>query len=88
MLADVASVGCYTTGWSVELAKMWNKNLWVYDQEQTAWFRWDGEAWLPGTPVIESIHFTGTGTRYLTDDGKEAIRNLFERSFAPRTVEE
>lgn len=72
------------TGWSVELARMWNKNLWVYDQEKKGWYRWDGSEWAPGTPVIESIHFTGTGTRYLTDDGKRAVADLFERSFGRR----
>jgi SpoU rRNA methylase family enzyme len=69
------------TGWSVELARMWNKSLWVYDQDQNGWFRWDGESWIPGTPLITSIHFTGTGTRYLTDEGRAAIRDLFARSF-------
>jgi hypothetical protein len=69
------------TGWSVELARMWNKNLWVYDQDKQGWHRWDGQEWVPGTPVIEAIHFTGTGTRYLNDAGKKAVKELFERSF-------
>ena len=69
------------TGWSVELAKMWNKSLWVFDQERDGWFTWDGEEWLSGIPVIESIHFTGTGTRYLSENGQRAITDLFERSF-------
>ena len=69
------------TGWSVELARMWNKSLWVYDQDQKGWFYWNGERWMPGTPLITSIHFTGTGTRYLTDDGRQAIEDLFARSF-------
>jgi hypothetical protein len=72
------------TGWSVELARMWNKALWVYDQDKAAWFRWDGTDFVPGTPVLESIHFTGTGTRYINDAGKAAVRDLFERSFARR----
>ncbi|MFT7520163.1 MAG: hypothetical protein ACI9MC_002307 [Kiritimatiellia bacterium] len=70
------------TGWSVELARMWNKRLWVFDQDQSRWFRWDGEGWVAGRPVIDSIHFTGTGTRYLQDNGRAAIDELFERSFA------
>ena len=69
------------TGWSVELAKMWNKSLWVYDQEREGWFNWDGEEWLSGVPVIESMHFTGTGTRFLEENGKAAIQSLFDRSF-------
>lgn len=70
------------TGWSVELARMWNKALWVFDQDQDRWYRWDGEEWVPGKPTIESLHFTGTGTRYLKPNGRAAIEQLFERSFA------
>ena len=70
------------TGWSVELAKMWNKSLWVFDQDKAAWFTWDGEEWLSGVPVIESTHFSGTGTRFLEDIGRQAIDSLFERSFS------
>jgi hypothetical protein len=69
------------TGWAVELARMWRKNLWVYDQEQGAWFRWINEAWAPGVPVIEAARFCGTGTRNLQDSGRQAIEELFERSF-------
>lgn len=69
------------TGWSVELARMWHKDLWVYDQEQKGWFHWHGERWVAGVPVIEQPHFCGTGTRYLSDDGRKAVHGLFERSF-------
>lgn len=69
------------TGWSVELARMWHKDLWVYDQEKESWFHWIGERWVAGVPVIESPHFCGTGTRYLTDKGQVAVKNLFDRSF-------
>ena len=69
------------TGWSVELARMWNKDLWVFDQDTSQWSHWTGDAWMPGVPVIESHHFTGAGTRYLTEAGREAIETLFERSF-------
>lgn len=69
------------TGWSVELARMWNKDLWVFDQEKEQWFQWSGEDWNPGQPVIHSIHFAGTGTRYLKPAGEDAIAELFARSF-------
>lgn len=70
------------TGWSVELARMWNKDLWVFDQDQEQWFQWSGEEWTPGEPVIHSVHFAGTGTRYLKDSGAKAIDALLKRSFA------
>lgn len=69
------------TGWGVELARMWNRELWVYDQERTGWFRWDGHGWAPGMPRISSPHICGTGTRYLNDHGRAAIDDLFDRSF-------
>jgi hypothetical protein len=69
------------TGWSVELARMWNKRLWVYDQEKEGWYRWTNDEWLPGTPVLGNEPFCGTGTRYLSDLGRAAVDDLFERSF-------
>ena len=69
------------TGWSVELARMWNRDVWVYDQEKAGWHRWDGFGWAPGTPRIAALHVCGTGTRYLNDDARAAIDALFERSF-------
>jgi len=71
------------TGVAAEYAKFFNKPLFVFDQEQDAWFRWSGEKFAPvADPVIESVHFTGTGTRFLTDAGRAAIEALFARTFA------
>jgi len=72
------------TGWSVELARRWNKRVWVFDQEQATWFTWSGSAWTPGNPVIESPAFAGTGTRFLNAAGREAVEDLFHRSFGDR----
>ncbi len=73
------------TGWSVELARMWNREVWVFDQDRTAWFRWDSVAWVPGSPTINSAWVCGTGTRYLTPEGQAAIDALFDRSFGRAT---
>jgi hypothetical protein len=69
------------TGWSVELARMWNKRLWVFDQDKDAWYRWNGEDWVEGEPTIDAPTFCGTGTRYLAPNGARAIEALFRRSF-------
>ena len=69
------------TGWSVELAKRWYKPIWVFDQSQSAWFHWDGQVWEPSLPTITSRNIAGSGTRFLNHEGKEAIRDLFKRSF-------
>ncbi|MBN2419864.1 MAG: hypothetical protein JXL81_10800 [Deltaproteobacteria bacterium] len=72
------------TGWGVELARLFNRPLHVYDQDKKAWYAWKGNEWIEDIPVISSETFAGTGTRYLSEDGKEAVRDLFVRSFGPQ----
>lgn len=73
------------TGWGAEFAKLCNKPIFVFDQKRDAWFTWNQLDWVAckkdEEPVIEHVHFVGTGTRFLEENGKKAIRELFERSF-------
>jgi len=70
------------TGWGAELARLWKKPLHVYDQQKRTWFRWSGAAWeIAAMPAISSEAFAGIGTQNLTEDGKQAIEDLFRRSF-------
>ncbi len=70
------------TGWAVELAKLFNRPLHVYDQNQAGWFTWKNDCWQPEeTPTIAYDTFVGSGTRYLSDDGKAAIEKLYADSF-------
>ncbi|WP_291322581.1 hypothetical protein [Desulfonatronospira sp.] len=71
------------TGWGAEYAKICNKPLFVFDQTRNEWFTWDEGEWRPiQAPVISMQHFTGTGTRFLEDNGRQALEELFKRSFA------
>ena len=76
------------TGWGAEFAKLCNKPLYVFDQDRGQWSAWDGslQDWRTCTgadlPVVGHVHFTGTGTRVLNAAGKQAIADLFARSFA------
>jgi len=69
------------TGWGAEFAKLCNKPLHVYDQDQKQWFWWNGDKWEQGNPKIQKRHIAGTGTRFLNDAGKQAIADLFKTSF-------
>ena len=73
------------TGWGAEFAKICNKLLYVFDQKRNAWFKWNQAEWVErrrgDKPVISHIHFTGTGTRVLEENGRKAIRELFEKTF-------
>ena len=71
------------TGWGAEFAKIHNKPLYVFDQDQDGWFEWTGDDWKAGvSPSITHTHFTGTGTRFIGDNGRRAIDDLFSRSFS------
>jgi len=70
------------TGWGAEFAKICNKDLYVFGQVKNGWFKWEKGEWITvEAPVITDKHFTGTGTRFLEDNGKKALEELFARSF-------
>ena len=73
------------TGWGAEFAKLCNKPLHVFDQDKDRWFKWTGTEWQPlaaqDGPVISHPHFTGTGTRNLQANSRQAIEQLYARSF-------
>ena len=70
------------TGWGAEFAKICNKPLLVFDQPRGTWFSWQKDSWNEvEKPVIEHAHFAATGTRFLEDNGRIAIQDLFARSF-------
>jgi hypothetical protein len=70
------------TGWGAEFAKLCNKPLFVFAQGRNSWFRWTGTSWsAEQAPVIDHVHFSGTGTRELKENGLKAINDLFDRSF-------
>lgn len=69
------------TGWGSEFAKICNKRIHCFDQQQDGWFLWNGEAWqTEAQPQIKETHFAGLGTRFLAENGKAAIRGLYEAS--------
>lgn len=69
------------TGWAVELAKLFNRPLHVFDQNKSQWFTWKEGEWKEDVPKICYNTFVGSGTRYLSDHGIAAIERLFAESF-------
>jgi hypothetical protein len=69
------------TGWGVELAKLFNRPLSVFDQDRNRWYCWRDNQWVAETPVIKDKTFAGTGTRNLTEEGRQAIQDLYNTSF-------
>ncbi|MCB2183557.1 MAG: hypothetical protein KQH63_16100 [Desulfobulbaceae bacterium] len=71
------------TGWAVELAKLFNRPVSVFDQEKMKWFSWKEMSWQEDSPRIKYDTIAGSGTRNLSDEGKKAIEQLFADSFGP-----
>ncbi len=69
------------TGWAAELARRWNKPVWVYCQNKDEWRTWTGDAWVIDEPVITTTEIAATGTRFVTGQGRDAVADLFKRSF-------
>lgn len=71
------------TGWGAEYSKICNKRLLVFDQKKNAWFLWRaGTGWEQQREVVIGERlFTGTGTRFLEENGKKALEALFAASF-------
>ena len=70
------------TGWAVELAKLFNRPLSVFDQKRDKWFVWDNGDWIEGNPKIEFDTLACSGTRNLSETGRQAIADLFATSFS------
>ena len=69
------------TGWGVELARLFNRPVFVYEQDRRAWFSWIDNSWQEVRPTISHKTFAGTGTRNLTEDAQKALGKLYKKSF-------
>lgn len=73
------------TGWAIQMAIDNKKEVYVFDQEQDAWFKWSYSKSrfnvLKNAPTISDTNFAGIGTRKIKENGIQAIQKLFETSF-------
>lgn len=72
------------TGYAVEMGIQMNKPVYVFDLGINEWFKWweQPNTFLPeyGTPKLTK-YFAGIGTRKITPEGIQAIRNVYEKTF-------
>ncbi len=70
------------TGWAVQMAIDDNKPVYVYDQVRKQWFSNLNGQWqvFSGIPKLTK-NFAGIGTRELNQDGKDAIKQVYENTF-------
>ena len=70
------------TGWAVQMAIDDGKPVYVYDQVRKQWFANINGQWqnYNGVPKLTK-NFAGIGTRELNQDGKDAIKQVYENTF-------
>lgn len=78
------------TGWAVQMAINEHKPVFVFDMNTNKWYQWsyelcdgcetDHEFVEVGVPTLTK-DFAGIGSRELTPEGIEAIRNVYKQTF-------
>ena len=72
------------TGFGVQMAINNEKEVNVFDQKQDQWFRWSYSSLSfvkIKPPKIEFLNFAGIGTRNIQQNGIEAIKELYKKTF-------
>ena len=73
------------TGYAVQMGVNHNKDIYVFDQIKLSWFRWSYSSMsfikLDETPKIKTQNFAGIGTREITSDSIEAIKDVYKKTF-------
>jgi len=85
---DIVSGG---TGYAVQMAIDNDKPVWVFDQNKDKWFRWSYTSLkfieMKETPTISTQNFAGIGTREIKQNGIDAIKEVYSKTFENWIVE-
>ena len=74
------------TGYAVGMAINHNKPVYVFDQNKNQWYTWNKEQnnfIETDTPTLTK-NFAGIGTREINENGKQAIRDVYEKTFSTK----
>jgi hypothetical protein len=73
------------TGYAVQMGINHQKDIYVFDQSINSWFRWSYSTMsfikLEGSPIIKTQDFAGIGTREITEEGINAIKDVYTNTF-------
>lgn len=73
------------TGYAVAMAKRMNKPVHVFDQTKNSWFVWNGRTFVQEDTPTLTKKYAGIGTREINEAGKQAIRDVYEKTFDKQT---
>jgi len=68
------------TGYAVQMGINLGKPVYVFDQKQNQWFIWNNNNFIKTSTPTLTQKFAGIGTREINENGKQAIRNVYEQS--------
>ena len=78
------------SGYAVQMAIDSLKDVYVYDQVQSKWFKWSHNSIsfieMKSTPKIIVENFAGIGTREILPNGIQAIRDVYETTFDKKVI--
>lgn len=73
------------TGYAVQMGINNKKDIYVFDQNSNFWYRWSYSTMsyikMNDTPKITTQDFAGIGTREITQNGIDAIKNVYMKTF-------
>lgn len=71
------------TGYAVGMAILHNKPVYVFDQQNGKWYKWDNSAnnFVESEIPILTKNFAGIGTRNLNEYGMKAIEDVYKKTF-------
>jgi len=68
------------TGYAVMMGIESNKSVYVFDQEKNHWFKWNNGFIEIDEPILTQ-KFAGIGTRELNENGINAIKSIYKKTF-------
>ncbi|MCK5787456.1 MAG: hypothetical protein KAH32_00450 [Chlamydiia bacterium] len=69
------------TGWAIAMAQLNNKDISVFNQRDNKWYEWSGDIFTESSVPKLQANFAGIGSRQLTAEGTQAIRDAFNNTF-------
>ena len=72
------------TGYAVQMGIQNDKDVFIFDQTSNKWYQWSYTVFRYkeiDTPIITSLNFAGIGTRDITNEGIEAIENIYKKTY-------
>jgi predicted NAD-dependent protein-ADP-ribosyltransferase YbiA (DUF1768 family)/alkylated DNA repair dioxygenase AlkB len=75
------------TGYAVEMAIQAGKPVYVFDQVRNQWYKNLNGEWSKSEVPVLTKNFAGIGTREINEAGKQAIRDVYTKTFSQPTVQ-